>query len=127
MKKVIYRKTFTYLLIALVISSVMSKLVFKTHLYFNFLLAFFSVFYILIGWIFYLRLDGISIFSSSRLLNNLSKDDVNYQRYWFKGKVIDDMEDEFVHLDLTPNEYDKLTMTSFFISGVITMIISFIS
>lgn len=126
MSKIVYRKIFSNLTFTVVLSAVIGNVLYKNQVYFSFLLVFFSFANLLISWLYYLKLDGFTIPLGEGLLNLLSKDaSLNNRNYWFNSRKKEE-NDEFVHLDISPKTYGKITMWCCLASGIILMIISFI-
>lgn len=63
----LYKKLFSKLSIALTISFVVSKLIFKSWYFFVFSSSSFGAFYLLLGWLLYLKSDGVTFFKNKSL------------------------------------------------------------
>lgn len=105
MKKTLFKKILTKILLAIIFCTILGIVILNSTFYFINLLSIFSVLYLLIGWINYLKLDRLTFLISKN-----------------KEKYIEN--DEFVSLDITPEAYGKLSILSYLISGIILILIS---
>ncbi len=80
-----FKKCSSLMLISLILSFVIGKLILKSWVYFIFSMSFFGALYILIGWILYLKTDGIRFFKNSIKISKVPVDKASIFAYFSSG------------------------------------------
>ena len=124
MRFVFYKKTLSKLLTALIISFIISIILLKSKVYFLFSISFFGALYILIGWLIYLKSDGIK-FYKNKSFNKINTFFNSLDRFNYKDKGlyhIDKFED--IPLDKeSERAMVKISIYSYIFTGIILLII----
>lgn len=121
MRNVFYRKLFSKLTFSILLSYIISELVFHSQLFFVYPLAFFGGVFLLIGWIEYLRIDGVIFFNSKAF--TYAKKIFNFMdRFNYKNKGVYSMDHEPKEESETNNANTKTSIYANVACGLILLI-----
>lgn len=129
MRFAFYKKTFSKLSTSFILSFIISKTLFKSQIFFMFSLSVFGALYLLLGWLLYLKSDGVR-FLKDKSPNKISKSFNPFDRFSYKNKGIyninknDDSTEiiESIHMSMT-----KASMYSYVFCGLFLLIASQLS
>ncbi|MCQ1529332.1 hypothetical protein [Lutispora saccharofermentans] len=104
MRFVFYNKLFSGLSISLAISFIIGELILKSNIYFIFSASCFGAIYLLLGWICYLKLDGVTFFKSKGVYN------------------IDEYDSSFENKELSEEQVTKAAMYAYILCGIMLLL-----
>lgn len=116
----LYKKLFSKLSIAITISFIVSKLIFESWYFFVFSISAFGASYLLLGWLLYLKADGVMFFRNKplKIFNFLDrfkyKNDGIYNIYE-KDAIIESIK-------LSDEEIAKASIYSYALCGLLLVI-----
>lgn len=116
MRFMFYNKLFSGLSISLALSFIIGKMILKSNMYFIFTASFFGAVYLLLGWINYLKLDGVTLFKKHFSL---------LDRFSYKKKGVynaDEYDDVFKNEELPADQAAKAAMYAYILCGVILLL-----
>lgn len=120
MRFLLYKKLFSKLSIALTISLIASKLIFKSEYFFAFSISAFGASYLLLGWLLYLKADGVMFFKNKSLKTFKFLDRFKYKNngiynIYEKDTIIESIE-------LSDEEITKASIYSYALCGLLLVI-----
>lgn len=124
MRFVFYNKLFFGLSISLAISFIIGELILKSNIYFIFSASCFGAIYLLLGWICYLKLDGVTFFKSKSFIY-FKKHFSILDRLRYKNKGVynmDEYDDSFESKELSEEQIAKATMYAYILCGIVLLL-----
>ena len=124
MRFVFYNKLFFGLSISLAISFIIGELILKSNIYFIFSASCFGAIYLLLGWICYLKLDGVTFFKSKSFIY-FKKHFSILDRLRYKNKGVynmDEYDDSFESKELSEEQIAKAAMYAYILCGIVLLL-----
>lgn len=123
MRAVFYNKLFSGLSISLILSIILSKIIFKSSIYFMFSTSFFGALYLLLSWLMYLKLDGVVFFQ--KISQENFKKLFNF-RFKYKKKGVYNLDDDDIskYGDLPEDKIAKASFYGYLLTGIALLICS---
>lgn len=124
MRFLFYNKLFSGLSISLAVSFIIGKIILKSSIYFIFIASFFGGIYLLLGWMSYLRLDGVGVFKGSSH-KYFKKHFSILDRFSYKNKGVyseDDKDDIFKRAELPEKDSAKAEMYAYILCGIVLLL-----
>lgn len=124
MRFVFYNKLFSGLSISLAISFIIGELILKSNIYFIFSASCFGAIYLLLGWICYLKLDGVTFFKS-KPFKYFKKHFGILDRFRYKSKGvynIDEYDSSFENKELSEEQVTKAAMYAYILCGIMLLL-----
>lgn len=124
MRFVFINKLLSGLSISFVISFIIGELILRSNMYFIFSASCFGAIYLLLGWVCYLKLDGVTFFKS-KSFKYLKKYFSLLDRFKYKSKGvynIDEYDDIFQNNEPPEEETAKAAMYAYITCGVVLLL-----
>lgn len=125
MRSLFYNKLLSILLISFFISLVIGKLILKSNIYFLFSASSLGAIYLLLGWIYYLKLDGVTFFKN-KSFKYFKENFSILDRFRYKTKGIYNMDEHFNTYkanEISEKEAYKASMYAYILSGIILLVL----
>lgn len=121
-----YKKTFSKLSTSFILSFIISNILFKSQIFFMFSISVFGALYLLLGWLLYLKSDGLTFFKKKssnktiKIFNHLDR-----FRYKNKGVYNIDKNDNIIQSsESNDRTMTKISIYSYVFCGVFLLIFS---
>ncbi|HOA79451.1 MAG TPA: hypothetical protein PKK61_00095 [Defluviitaleaceae bacterium] len=122
MRFLLYKKTISKLSASFIFSFIVSRFLLEPNIFFVFAISSFGALYLLLGWLQYLKNDGINLIKP-RTIQRFKKFFSFLDRFKYKNKGVNNIYKDDLTYEINEDN-EKVSIYSYLISGIILLVSS---